>query len=160
MKAKSILIIAVITVVIAFGGIYYFFIQQVTDYYTIMYTPYNIPLAQAFGPKSKLAQPEMVVKKENDHDFKNDEEAVEWLKDFAEYWKEDCLKEAKTNKESRMMLEKEATCQFMLMSFTHTRNVDLEELKDELIKRRSLIDFQDYCQTHNISAKFYMIDTE
>ena len=142
------------------GGIYYYYFQQVTDYYTIMFTPYNIPLAQVWGRDSKLAQPELIVRKEKEQNFKNDEEALEWLNDFAKYWKEDCLSEAKRDKEKRLMLEKDATCQFMLMSFTHKRNVGLDDLKEELTKRRSLTDFQKYCEAHNLNAKFYMIETE
>ena len=158
MKIKTIVLLLVIVFAATCGSIYYYFFQPVTDYYTIMFTPYNIPLAQVFGQESKLAQPELKIRKEQIHDFKNDEEAVEWLKYFAESWKEDCLEEAKTNKDRRLVLEKEATCQFMLMSFTHTRNFDVEKLKKELIKKHSLIDFQKYCYDNDISARFYLID--
>ncbi len=160
MKTKTIILSLIVAVLVAGGGIYYYFVQQVTDYYTVMYTPYNIPLAQVWGHDSKLAQPELIVRKEKDQNFKNDKEALEWLNDFAKYWKEDCLSEAKRDKEKRLILEKDATCQFMLMSFSHTRNVVLDDLKEELTKRRSLIDFQKYCESHNINAKFYMIETE
>lgn len=160
MKTKTILLSVIGAMIIAGGGIYYFYLQQVTDYYTIMFTPYNIPLAQIFGHDSKLAKPELVIKEEKDHVFKNDEEALEWVKDFAKYWKEDCLKEAETSKDRRLILEKEATCQFKLMSFTHTRNTRLDDLKEELVKRHSLIDFQNYCQEHEINAKFYIIEAD
>lgn len=160
MRTKSILLSITLAVAVVCGCIYYYYIQQVTDYYTIMYTPYNIPLAQIFGHDSKLAQPELIVKQEKGPVFKSDKEALEWLNDFAKFWKEDCLREAKTSKERRLILEKEATCQFMLMSFTHTRNIVLDDLKEELVKRRSLIDFQRYCKAHNLNAKFYMIESE
>ncbi len=160
MKTKTFLSSMVLVVGALCGGIYYYYFQQVTDYYTIMFTPYNVPLAQVWGHDSKLAQPELIVRKEKDQNFKSDKEALEWLNVFAKYWKEDCLSEAKRDKEKRLILEKEATCQFMLMSFTHTRNVGLDDLKEELIKRRSLIDFQKYCEAHNLNAKFYMIETE
>lgn len=158
---KNILLYITLAFTIICGGIYYYyFFQQVTDYYTIMYTPYNIPLAQVWGHDSKLAQPELIVKKEKEHNFKSDKEALKWLNDFAKYWKEDCLNEAKRDKEKRLILEKKATCQFMLMSFTHTRNVGLDDLKEELKKRRSLVDFQRYCEDHGLNAKFYMAETE
>ena len=160
MKTKTILLSMILAVAVLCGGIYYYYFQQVTDYYTIMFTPYNIPLAQVWGHDSKLAQPELIVKKEKDHNFKSDKEALEWLNDFAKYWKEDCLSEAKRDKEKRLILEKEATCQFMLMSFTHTRNVGLDDLKEELKKRHSLVDFQRYCEDHGLNAKFYMIEME
>ena len=160
MKTKTILLSITLAVTVVCGGIYYYFFQQVTEYYTIMYTPYNIPLAQVWGKDSKLAQPELIVKQEKDYNFKSDKEALEWINDFAKYWKEDCLSEAKRNKEKRLILEKEATCQFMLMSVTHTRNIGLENLKEELVKRHSLLDFQRYCVAHNLNAKFYMIEAE
>jgi hypothetical protein len=160
MKIKTILLSTTLAFTIICGGVYYYCFQRVTDYYTIMYTPYNIPLAQVWGHDSKLAQPKLIVRKEKDHNFKSDKEALEWLNDFAKYWKEDCLSEAKRDKEKRMILEKEATCQFMLMSFTHTRNVGLDDLKEELNKRRSLGDLQRYCEDHGLNAKFYLIETE
>lgn len=160
MKTKTILLSMILAVAAICGGIYYYYYQQVIDYYIIMFTPYNIPLAQVWGHDSKLAQSELIVKKEKDHNFKNDKEALEWLNDFAKYWKEDCLIEAKRDKEKRLILEKEATRQFMLMSFTHTRNVGLDDLKEELMKRRSLVDFRRYCEDHGLNAKFYMIETE
>ena len=160
MKIKNILFSITIAFTIVCGGIYYYYFQQVTDYYTIMYTPYNIPLAQVWGHDSKLAQPELIVKKEKDQNFKSDKEALEWLNDFAKYWKEDCLSEAKRDKEKQLILEKEATCQFMLMSFTHTRNVGLDDLIEKLKKRSSLVDVQRYCEDHGLNTKFYMIEAE
>ena len=72
MKEKTILLSMILAVAALGGGIYYYYFQQVTDYYTIMFTPYNIPLAQVWGHDSKLAQPELIVKHEKDHVFKRE----------------------------------------------------------------------------------------
>ncbi len=145
--------------VIACGAYYYYFVQSITDYYTIIYTPYNVPLAKVFGANSKLAQPELVIKKEKET-FKSDEEAIEAIKFFADYWKKDCLHEAATNKERKLILEKEATAQFILMRFSHTRNIDFDAIKDEMIKNRSVTSFKTYCKQHKLDAKFYTISID
>jgi hypothetical protein len=160
MKTKILVLTTVAAILIAGCGAYYYYcVQKVTDYYTIMFTPFNIPLAKVFGNNSKLAKAELRITKEKD-EFENDEAALEWVKSFAEVWKEDCLREAETSKDRRMILEKDATAQFMLMSFTHTRNINIDDFKEEMSKRRSLLDFQDFCEKNGINAKFYIIDQD
>lgn len=175
MKKKIFIALTVVILICALAGGYnyyrYNYIDLVTDYYGITYTPPVERYTNFFG-SVEYSEPKVEV--ENLPQYDNDSSAVSVKKKgfyerkkylLAEYVKEEKVaprpqdekfEHAPKLQALREMLQE----QYIVVSFTHHRNYDAKDFLRFLRKNGiNWTNMKEYCDKNDLSARYYAIET-
>lgn len=174
MKKKIFIAVIIVIVVCAFVGGYhhyrYNYVELVTDYYGITYTP---PVERNISFFGFVEYSEPKVEVENLPQYCNDSSAVNnkqkefyerkknLLSEFAKEEKivprtqDEKLEHAPKLQALREMLQE----QYIVVSFTHHRNYDAKDFLKFLRKNGiNWTKMKEYCDKNDLSARYYAIE--
>lgn len=159
---KKVITSIIITIAIIAGvGAYWYYLIPVTERYLIkVSTPYN-RLQHAYLYSKEELSPQ--IKIENiDLDYSNDEDAIKAQRGhIAELKKTYALMmESEEDDDERIMILKSLRyADYYLLSFTHTRNFNVDEFL-ELLKKNGLYSckVEDFCKKNKLQYNIYNLD--